>query len=93
MKRLREVREVISNNKHIMVIGGHKSTKLRDAQEKHKQAMKERRNKKRVRKKWKNGGSWEYQQGRTVKQEEDSARMAGYAIIALIVLGIVLVFV
>lgn len=32
-------------------------------------------------------------QGRTIKQEEDSAKLAGYAIVALIVLGIVLVFV
>jgi len=32
-------------------------------------------------------------QGRTIKQEEDSAKIIGIAIIALIVLGIVLVFV
>ena len=32
-------------------------------------------------------------QGRTIKQEEDSAKIAGYAIIALIVLGLIFVFV
>ena len=32
-------------------------------------------------------------QGRTIKQEEDSAKIAGIAIIALIVLGIIFVFV
>ena len=32
-------------------------------------------------------------QGRSIKQEEDSAKIIGIAIIALIVLGIVLVFV
>jgi hypothetical protein len=75
-----------------MIIGGHKSTKLRDAQEKHKKSMNSTEAKNLVRKKWKNGGSWEYRQGKTTKQMNDSELNALIGCIGLgvVILGIII---
>lgn len=77
-----------------MVIGNG-GKQLRDKQNKHKKSMSSLGGES-VRTKWKNGGSWEYRQGRSKKQYEDSMKIMtgaclslGIVIIVMIIFGII----
>ena len=85
MKRLREVRRVIKSNinKTFMKEGNYEEVKYGDETFKIDKSTG----------KIETNYTMKNSQGRTIKQEEDSAKIIGIAIIALIVLGIVLVFV
>jgi hypothetical protein len=85
MKRLREVRRVIKSNinKTFMKEGSYEEVKYGDETFKIDKSTG----------KIETNYTMKNSQGRTIKQEEDSAKIIGIAIIALIVLGIVLVFV
>jgi hypothetical protein len=74
-----------------MVIGNG-GRQLRDKQNKHKKSMSSLDTKNLVRKKWKNGGSWEYRQGKTTKQMNDSELNALIGCIGLgvVILGIII---
>lgn len=85
MKGLREVRRVIksNNNKTFMKEGSYEEVKYGDETFRVDKSTG----------KIETNYTMKNSQGRTIKQEEDSAKIIGIAIIALIVLGIVLVFV
>ena len=70
--------------------------KLRDKQQRYQDSKNSISNGESVRTKWKNGGSWEYRQGRSKKQYEDSMKIMtgaclslGIVIIGMIVFGII----
>ena len=70
--------------------------KLRDKQQRYQDSKNSISNGESVRTKWKNDGSWEYRQGRSKKQYEDSMKIMtgayltlGIVIIGLIIFGII----
>ena len=78
-----------------------KTLKLKKKQDEHKRNQEESKRisslgGESVRTKWKNGGSWEYRQGRSKKQYEDSMKIMtgaclslGIVIIGMIIFGII----
>ena len=67
-----------------MVIGNG-GKKLRDKQQRYQDSKNSISNGESVRTKWKNGGSWEYRQGKTKKQVEDSEKIISVLFICMVI--------
>ena len=67
-----------------MVIGNG-GKKLRDRQQQHHDSKNSFSDKESIRTKWENGGSWEYRQGKTKKQVEDSEKIISVLFICMVI--------